>query len=120
MITYEKIKELCEKKGVTISQCERDCGFSKGSLSKIEKNKPNAKRLQTLADYFGVSMEYIMTGEEPQGYYYDPETAKLAQEIYQNPELHMLFDASRDAKPEDLKTFYEMILMLKRKEYNED
>ena len=120
MITYEKIKEMCEKKGVSISQCERDCGFSKGSISKIEKNRPNSKRLQALADYFGVTMDFIMTGENPDGYYYDRETAEVAQEIYQNKELHMLFDAARDSTPDELRKFAEMILLLKRKENHEE
>ena len=120
MITYEKIKELCEKKGVTITQCERECGFSKGSISKIEKSKPNGKRLQTLADYFGVSMEFLMTGENMDGYYYDKNTAELAQELYQNKELHMLFDEVRDASAEELMDFYQMVLLMKKKERHED
>ena len=120
MITYEKVKELCEKKGVTITQCERECGFSKGSLSKIEKSRPNGKRLQTLADYFGVSMEFLMTGENQDGYYYDRETAELAQEIYQNNELHMLFDEVRGASSEELRNFHQMVLLMKKKERNEN
>lgn len=116
MITYDKIKELCEQKGVTITQCERDCGFSKGSISKIEKSKPNSKRLQILADYFGVSMDFMMTGENSDGYYYDKETAELAQQIYQDKEMHMLFDAVRGSSAEEIKDFRDMILLMKRRE----
>lgn len=120
MVTYEQIKELCEQKGVTITQCERDCGFSKGSLSKIEKSKPNGKRLQILADYFGISIDYLMNGSNADGYYYDRQAAALAQEIYQNHELHLLFDAAKDSSPEELRKFYDMILIMKRKENHED
>lgn len=120
MITYDKIKELCEQKGVTVTQCERDCGFSKGSISKIEKSKPSSKRLQILADYFGVSMEFMMTGENSDGYYYDKESAEIAQEIYQNKDLHMLFNMTRDAKPEELRDFAQMLLLLKKREKYED
>ena len=116
MITYAQIKHLCEQKGVTVSQCERDCGFSKGSLSKIEKSKPNGKRLQILADYFDVSIDYLMTGEDSNSYYYDRKTAELAQELYQNKDLHMLFDLTRDSSPEELKKFYDMITIMKRNE----
>jgi transcriptional regulator with XRE-family HTH domain len=48
-------------------------------------------------------------GDGPgQGYYLDPETAQLAQEMFDNPNMRILFDASRKATPEDLKKIAEM------------
>lgn len=49
-------------------------------------------------------------------YYLNPETSKIAQEIYDNKELSLLFDAARDADPEDLQTVHSMLMALKRKE----
>lgn len=49
-------------------------------------------------------------------YYIDDETAKMAQSIFENKDLRMLFDAAQDAKPEDLQTVHTMLLALKRKE----
>lgn len=54
------------------------------------------------------------------GYYFDDETAKAAQEIFENKDLRGLFDAARDASPEDLQTVHTMLLALKRKEQHED
>lgn len=47
------------------------------------------------------------------GYYLDPETARVAQEILDDPHLHALFDAAMDAKPEDLKMAAEMLRRFK-------
>ncbi len=116
MTPLEKIRALCLKKGVTITQLERDCGFSVGSLSQAEF--PRADRLSKIADYFGVSMEYVMDKED--GYYTDDETAKTAQAIYDSKELSLLFDAAKDAKPEDLMTAYNVLLALKRKDWRND
>ena len=44
------------------------------------------------------------------------ETAKAAQEIFENKELRALFDVARDADPEDLKALHNMALALRRKE----
>ncbi|MDD6332313.1 MAG: helix-turn-helix transcriptional regulator [Clostridium sp.] len=52
-------------------------------------------------------------------YYTNPETAKIAQEIYENKELSLLFDAAKDAAPEDLQTVHTMLLALKKKERGE-
>lgn len=54
--------------------------------------------------------------EQEQSYYLNPETSKIAQEIYDNKELSLLFDAAKDAEPEDLQTIHSMLMALKRKE----
>ena len=61
---YEKIKQLCKEKGVTITGTERELGFSRGSLCKIDKNKPSSEKLQKIADYFGVQLEYLTGASE--------------------------------------------------------
>jgi len=40
----------------------------------------------------------------------------MADKIFHNKELRLLFDAARDAQPEDLETVHHMLLALKRKE----
>ena len=54
-----------------------------------------------------------MTGES---YYINDETASIAQEIFDNKELRLLFDAAKDAQPDDLQTVHQVLLALKRKE----
>ena len=63
MPMYDRIKALCKQKGVTITGTEKDLGFARGSLCKVDTNKPSMERVNKLADYFGVSVEYLMTGE---------------------------------------------------------
>lgn len=46
-------------------------------------------------------------------YYTDPKTAKLAQEAFEDPNLRMLLDASRDLSPEDLQLTIDMVKRLK-------
>lgn len=64
-----------------------------------------------------------MTGEERTGretYYLNDETTRMAQDIFENKELRILFDAARDAQPEDLQAVHNMLLALKRKEQHYD
>lgn len=55
------------------------------------------------------------TGQDA-GYYFDEETAALAQEIFDNRELRLLINDARDASAQDIKLAHDMILALKRKE----
>ena len=118
MTVFERIENLRKKHGISQGKLEKKLGFSNGSISKWKNSMPNPERLKKLADYFNVSVEYLMTGEKRDGgehYYLNEETRDMAQKIYEHKELRMLFDAAKDAKPEDLETVRIMLLALKRK-----
>ncbi len=54
--------ELCKKNNITIAELEKNLGMSNGSLRKEGDIK--SQRLKAIADYFGVSMEYLMGYED--------------------------------------------------------
>ncbi|CYU69191.1 helix-turn-helix transcriptional regulator [Streptococcus suis] len=58
--TFEKIKELCKKRGITIGVLEEKLGLSRNSIYTIKNKKPSAERIQLIADYFNVSTDYLL------------------------------------------------------------
>lgn len=60
----ERVKQLCKEKGVSMNVAESEMGLAKGYISKLGKSNPNQKTLQKMSDYFGVSVGYLMYGEE--------------------------------------------------------
>lgn len=64
MTMYEKIAMLAARKGVSVSQVERDLNFSAASLRKMNKNKPSADKIIALAKYFDVSTDYLYGNTE--------------------------------------------------------
>ena len=65
MTILENIKIICrEKKNISITTLEQELGYSNGSLAKA-KDIPSS-RVCEIANYLGVSMEYLMTGEKPE------------------------------------------------------
>lgn len=123
---WKVFEQLLKEKNVTAYEVAKACGFSQSILSRWKSGKyiPKTDKMQKIADYFGVPLEYLLTGVQKDvhetGYYLNPETAKVAQEMFENPELRVLFDAARDASPEDLRTVYSLLLALKRKEQPND
>ena len=61
---WERVQALRLARNIPISKVEKDVGFSNGSLKKIS-GKTECWRIKALADYFNVSMEYLVTGEDP-------------------------------------------------------
>ena len=58
MITYEVISRLCNDRNLTIASLEKELGFSNGSIGKLKNGgSMSFKRLQMVANYFGVSVD---------------------------------------------------------------
>lgn len=115
---YQRIKDLCKQKGLTVTGLEKELGFSRGSLIKIDKSTPSVDRLQKIADRLGVTPDFLMHGKESEMYYINEETSKVAQAVFDNPNLKALFDAAQGVSPESLKLAAEMLR--KMKETNPD
>lgn len=60
MNAYEIIKELAKENRISIRQLEIRFGYSNGYLAKWKNNTPNADELAKLADYFNVSVDYLL------------------------------------------------------------
>lgn len=64
MNVYEAIKTLCDKRGIAVTVLEKELGFGRGSIGKLKKGgSTTADRLQKIADYFGVSVENLLSAD---------------------------------------------------------
>lgn len=64
MTLKERIVGLCKRENIPISKLEKELGFAGGYISKLDKSTPNSAKLQKIAEYFGVTLDYLMTGKE--------------------------------------------------------
>ncbi len=79
---YETIHALCVSKGVTDSRMCTDIGISRGIMSDLKtgrKSGVSAKTLNKIADYFGVSMSYLLGTER--AFTSDGKSADLVEVI---------------------------------------
>ena len=114
---YEFFDRLCKAHHVTPYKVSKATGISTGTLSHWKKGlySPKAEKIQRIADYFDVPLEYFTTGELPQkGYYMNEGVAEIAQRLLDNPDMRVLFDAAEDASPEDLQMAAALLERLKR------
>lgn len=64
---FEVFEKLCKERGITPTRASQEIGFSKGSVSYWRKNynngvdaKPDSKTAALIADFFGVSVDYLL------------------------------------------------------------
>ena len=58
--TFEKVRELARKNGLSLNQVEEKLGYSKNTLYSLKRQKVSSERLQEIADYFNVSTDYLL------------------------------------------------------------
>lgn len=118
---YEIYCKLRDDRGLKDSDVSKATGITKSTFSdwKNGRSKPKDEKLLKIAEFFNVTLDYLRTGENSNsqdGYYLNDETAEMAQKLFENKNLRVLFDAAVDATPEDLETTYNMLMALKKKE----
>nr|WP_303244032.1 helix-turn-helix transcriptional regulator [uncultured Cellulosilyticum sp.] len=64
MDVVNKIKALCEEKQITITELERLVGIGRSTIRNWNKSYPTSDKLQKVADYFHVSVDYLLGREE--------------------------------------------------------
>lgn len=57
---YNAVKDISAQNGISIYKIEKELGYSNGSISKWNRQIPNALRLQEVADFLGVTSSYIL------------------------------------------------------------
>lgn len=58
--TFEKIKELADKQGISLNQLEEQLDFPRNTIYNMKKSTPNVERVSKIADYFNVSTDYLL------------------------------------------------------------
>lgn len=64
MNLFDRVKDLCTSKSIAISRLEQELGLANGSIRKWGKTIPSGDRLEKVADYFHVSVDYLLGREE--------------------------------------------------------
>ena len=106
---YEVFEQLLQKYGVSTYKVSKDTGIAQSVFSSWKNgiSTPKQDKLKVIADYFNVSVDYLMTGDEKEGiesYYLNDDAREMAQFLFANPEYKVLFDASRKVSKEDIAT----------------
>lgn len=137
----EKIRERRIALGMTQEELAQKLGVQKSAVAKYENGRvQNIKRamIAKMANILECSPVWLMDLEEDDnpsdsrkseetdtqsgnnGWYLDPEAAEIAQRIQSDSQLRYLFDAAKDATPEDIELLKNMLEALRKKERHED
>lgn len=121
---YSRFTELLKERGISATALAKTLNFSPSTLTdwKHGRTTPKADKLQLIADYFDVSLDWLLGNTDVRekvnsdGYYDNPDAAEYAEMVRTNPEMKLLFSAAKDISKESMKKTYEYIKFLKSQE----
>ena len=116
MAMYEIYERIRNEKGLRDSDVCKGAGISSATMSEWKKGRytPKLDKLTRIATFLGVSVEYLQTGEQPDSYYLNDETAEIAQWIFDNHDLRLLFESARGNSAENLRLAAQLLERMKR------
>ena len=123
--TYKTIDRLCNQRGIKIGRLCADLGISRGLMGNLKAGRSQELSVPTatkIADYFGVSLSYLMGIDESAASATvngDEELTDYLQMLYERSECRMLFSLAKDASREDVELAVSMIEALRKKGKNE-
>lgn len=130
----KNLRRFLEEYGMTQVELARRLGVSRQAITSwtTGEKSPRMPKVDKMCEIFNCTRsDFLMeqpykntdTASDnmesaPEGYYTNPETAEIAQEIFDDENLRTLFHVARNASPEQLKLAKEMLEMMKKNEEN--
>ena len=113
---YDLFCQLCKEKGVSVTRATVDMGLSRtiGSKWKRTGATPNGETLSRIADYFGVTTDFLLGGEAADVKTaaidaVDRELREYLDELRNRPEQRLLFSVTKNATRSQIEAIVKMI-----------
>ena len=121
---YDRIASLCSNKGIRPGKMCNDLGISRGSIGDLKKGRREGISIKTatkIADYFGVTTYYLLTGDETKKApthegerdhaidHIDDELKEYLDELRSRSEMRMLFSTTKNATKTQIEAIVKMI-----------
>lgn len=108
---FGRLKALREKAGLSQSAFARAFGVAQSTVAGWESGarEPNHDATRRLAEFFGVTVDYLLGGEMP-------TVDERLEAMHKNPKLGLLFDRTARMRPEDLDAVLYIVRQMQRDE----
>lgn len=105
MTLRDRIRELANKRGMSLTTLEEALGFGNGTIVRWDKSSPTAEKLSKVADYLGVSADYLL--------------GRDTNEEVNDENIIILNRAAKKMSPENRKKLLDMARLMFHEDFDE-
>lgn len=113
----ERLKELRTKRGYSQSDLAHQLGVSKSTISMLEvgSRQPSKEMMELVADYFNVSLDYLMGKDDVSFYYFAPSQSDLLVKLSDDSDLYGLVEKLVNGPEEQKERVKQMLKLMEIK-----
>jgi len=110
-VFYDIYIDLCKQRGVSPSKAAEEMGFHRSSVTNWKTNgyTPRKEILVKIAEYFDVSVDYLLGEENKKSSTDNDEVWELREMLHKRPEMKTLFRLGKKATKEQLEQTIKII-----------
>ena len=109
---YEKIKEICKAKGITVRKLEQDLGLGRGSVRKFDQHDPGVGKMHMIAGYLGVTVDDLLADKHELNM--GPDT--LARQMYVDKDMRDIYEMKKNMSAERFALYKKLLVEMYRAE----
>lgn len=117
MSLYDKIKLLADKQKISIRKLEENLNYGNGTIRRWEKQTPGIDKINKVADYFGVSVDYLLGRTDNPSM--SDEAPSMAKQVMMRMDTNGLSDKELDEIESEMERFFAWRLEEIKREKNE-
>lgn len=116
MAMYDVYEKLRNEKGLSNAEVSRATGVSTATLSqwKTGRYTPKMDKLEKIASFLSVPVEYLVTGRLPS---MDSEVARMAEYIIENETVRLIVEGIRGLDEKERAWVLEAIQFINKKKH---
>lgn len=113
-IISENLLYWLDRRNTTQTELAEFVGVSQATVSQwiSGKKSPRMGKVDRICEFFRIKRSQLLSDIDT--YYETDEAAQIAQQIFDDPDLKLLFDAARDARAEDIRLAADMLKRFKK------
>ncbi|WP_315266450.1 helix-turn-helix transcriptional regulator [Selenomonas noxia] len=113
-----RLQRVMEERDINQAELSKILNVSESTVGKwlLQISLPRMGVIQKIADHFNLGKSYFLEEDFPTSYYDDPDVAAIANEMKENPDIKVLFDASRGLSKESIEEVRRFVEYQKAKE----
>ena len=113
------IRRLCLDHGISIAQLERETGLASRTIGRWDESKPSVDKVQKVAEYFDVSVDYLLGIEKEPVATDGEELGEYLEMLRTSPGLRMMMKTQRNATKEQIEQNVKFLQVLKEGYYGQ-
>lgn len=113
----ERLKDLRTKRGYSQQDLAKKLGISKSTISMLEvgSRQPSKEMMELIADYFNVTLDYLMGKDDVSFYYFTPEQSDLLVKLSADEDLYALVEKMVNGSGEQRERIKQMLKLMEIK-----